>query len=63
MAWSISSCFLVMSSLLSHYIQLTKIEAVFCTLKTELNVRYIFHRTQRHVGIRLLIAFWFTACR
>jgi transposase len=40
-----------------QYIQLTEIEAVFRTLKTELNLRPIFHRTQRRVEAHILIAF------
>ena len=38
-------------------IQLTEIEAVFRTLKTELNLRPIFHRIQRRVEAHILIAF------
>ena len=40
-----------------QYIQLTEIEAVFRTLKTELNLRPIFHRIQRRVEAHILIAF------
>ena len=40
-----------------QYIQLTEIEAVFRTLKTELNLRPIFHRIQRRVQAHILIAF------
>jgi transposase len=37
--------------------QLTEIEAVFRTLKTELNLRPIFHRIQQRVEAHILIAF------
>jgi hypothetical protein len=40
-----------------QYIQLTESEAVFRTLKTELNLRPIFHRIQRRVEAHILIAF------
>ena len=40
-----------------QYIQLTEIEAVFRKLKTELNLRPIFHRIQRRVEAHVLIAF------
>ena len=40
-----------------QYLQLTEIEAVFRTLKTELNLRPIFHRIQRRVQAHILIAF------
>src|SRR5260370_6110248 len=41
-----------------QYIQLTEIEAVFRTLKTELNLRPIFHRIQRRLEPHILIAFF-----
>jgi transposase len=40
-----------------QYIQLTEVEAVFRTLKSELNLRPIFHRIQRRVEAHILIAF------
>jgi transposase len=40
-----------------QYIQLTELEAVFRTLKSELNLRPIFHRIQRRVEAHILIAF------
>jgi hypothetical protein len=39
-----------------QYIQLTEIEAVFRTVKTELNFRPIFHRIQRRAEALILIA-------
>jgi transposase len=40
-----------------QYIQLTDLEAVFRTFKSELNLRPIFHRIQRRVEAHILIAF------
>ena len=37
--------------------QLTEVEAVFRTLKSELNLRPIFHRIQSRVEAHILIAF------
>ena len=37
--------------------QLTEIESVFRTLKSELNLRFIFHRIQSRVEAHILIAF------
>ena len=39
------------------YMQLTEVEAVFRTLKSELNLRPIFHRIQSRVEAHILIAF------
>jgi hypothetical protein len=40
-----------------QYIQLTDLEAVFRTFKSELSLRPIFHRLQRRVEAHILIAF------
>ena len=40
-----------------QYMQLTEVEAVFRTLKSELNLRPIFHRIQSRVEAHILIAF------
>lgn len=40
-----------------HYIQLTEVESVFRTLKSELNLRPIWHRIQQRVEAHILIAF------
>ena len=40
-----------------QYMQLIEIEAVFRTLKSELNLRPIFHRIQSRVEAHILIAF------
>jgi transposase len=41
----------------SHYIQLTEVESIFRTLKSELNLRPIWHRVQKRVEAHILIAF------
>jgi transposase len=38
-------------------VQLTQIEAVFRSLKTELGIRPIFHRLEQRVDAHILIAF------
>jgi transposase len=40
-----------------QYVQLTEVEAVFRTLKSELNLRPIFHWIQSRVEAHILIAF------
>jgi transposase len=40
-----------------QYLQLTEVEQVFRTLKSELNLRPIWHRLQRRVEAHILIAF------
>jgi hypothetical protein len=40
-----------------QYIQLTDVEAVFRTLKSELNLRPVFHLIQRRVEAHILLAF------
>jgi transposase len=40
-----------------QYIQLTEVESVFRTLKSELNLRPIWHRIQQRVEAHILIAF------
>jgi transposase len=40
-----------------QYLQLTDVEAVFRTLKSELDVRPIWHRIQRRVEAHILVAF------
>jgi transposase len=40
-----------------QYLQLTEVEAVFRTLKSELNLRPIWHRLQRRVEAHILVAF------
>jgi transposase len=41
----------------SRYIQLTQIESVFRSLKSELGIRPIYHRLERRVDAHILIAF------
>jgi hypothetical protein len=41
----------------SRYVQLTQIEAVFRSLKSELGIRPIFHRLEHRVDAHILIAF------
>jgi transposase len=41
----------------ARYIQLTQIEAVFRSLKTDLGIRPIYHRLERRVDAHILIAF------
>lgn len=45
------------AKLWAHYIQLTEVESVFRTLKSELNLRPIWHRIQQRVEAHILIAF------
>jgi hypothetical protein len=45
------------AKLWSHYVQLTEVESVFRTLKSELNLRPIWHRIQQRVEAHILIAF------
>jgi transposase len=40
-----------------QYMQLTEVEAAFRTLKSELNLRPIFHRIPSRVEAHILIAF------
>lgn len=64
-AWLHQGAYLLRTNLTDHdpeklwrqYIQLTEVEAVFRTLKSELNLRPIFHRIQRRVEAHILIAF------
>ena len=41
----------------TRYVQLTQIEAVFRTLKSELGIRPVYHRLQHRVDAHILIAF------
>jgi len=41
----------------SRYVQLTQIEAVFRSLKSELGIRPIYHRLERRVDAHILVAF------
>jgi transposase len=41
----------------TRYVQLTQIEAVFRTLKSELRIRPVYHRLEHRVDAHLLIAF------
>jgi transposase len=41
----------------TRYVQLTQIEAVFRSLKTDLGIRPIYHRLERRVDAHILIAF------
>jgi hypothetical protein len=41
----------------TRYVQLTQIEAVFRSLKSELGIRPIYHRLERRVDAHILIAF------
>jgi transposase len=41
----------------TRYIQLTQIEAVFRSLKTDLGIRPIYHRLERRVDAHILVAF------
>src|SRR5215216_3863427 len=41
----------------TRYVQLTQIEAVFRSLKSELGIRPIFHRLEHRVDAHILIAF------
>jgi transposase len=41
----------------TRYIQLTQIEAVFRSLKSELGIRPVYHRLERRVDAHILIAF------
>jgi transposase len=64
-AWLHQGAYLLRTNLTDHdpeklwrqYIQLTEVEAVFRTLKSQLNLRPIFHRIQRRVEAHILIAF------
>jgi transposase len=64
-AWLHQGSYLLRTNLREHdpeklwrqYIQLTEVEAVFRTLKSELNLRPIWHRIQRRVEAHILIAF------
>jgi transposase len=40
-----------------YYLQLTEVESIFRTLKSELNVRPIWHRLQPRIEAHILIAF------
>jgi hypothetical protein len=41
----------------TRYVQLTQIEAVFRSLKSELGIRPVYHRLERRVDAHILIAF------
>jgi hypothetical protein len=41
----------------SRYVQLTQIEAVFRTLKSDLGIRPIYHHLQQRIDAHILIAF------
>ena len=41
----------------TRYVQLTQIESVFCSLKSELGVRPIYHQLERRADAHVLIAF------
>ncbi len=41
----------------TRYVQLTQIEAVFRSLKTDLGIRPIYHRLERRVDAHILVAF------
>ena len=41
----------------TKYIQLTEVESVFRTLKSELAIRPIFHRKERRIKAHVLVAF------
>jgi transposase len=41
----------------TRYVQLTQIEAVFRSLKSDLGIRPIYHRLEKRVGAHILIAF------
>jgi hypothetical protein len=64
-AWLHQGAYLLRTNLIDRnpqmlwrqYIQLTELEAVFRTLKSELNLRPIFHRIQRRIEAHILIAF------
>ena len=64
-AWFREGAYLLRTNLQEHdpeklwrqYMQLIEIEAVFRTLKSELNLRPIFHRIQSRVEAHILIAF------
>ena len=64
-AWFREGAYLLRTNLQEHdpeklwgqYMQLTEVEAVFRTLKSELNLRPIFHRIQSRVEAHILIAF------
>jgi transposase len=64
-AWFQEGAYLLRTNLQEHdpeklwrqYMQLTEVEAVFRTLKSELNLRPIFHRIQSRVEAHILIAF------
>jgi hypothetical protein len=64
-AWFHQGAYLLRTNLLEHdperlwgqYTQLTELESVFRTLKSELNLRPIFHRIQSRVEAHILIAF------
>jgi transposase len=64
-AWLHQGAYLLRTNLIEHdpeklwrqYMQLTEVEAVFRTLKSELNLRPIFHRLQSRVEAHILIAF------
>ena len=64
-AWFQEGAYLLRTNLQEHdpeklwrqYMQLIEIEAVFRTLKSELNLRPIFHRIQSRVEAHILIAF------
>jgi transposase len=45
------------AKLWAQYVQLTEVESVFRTLKSELNLRPIWHRIQHRVEAHILIAF------
>ena len=64
-AWFQEGAYLLRTNLQEHdpeklwrqYMQLIEIEAVFRTLKSELNLRPVFHRIQSRVEAHILIAF------
>ena len=64
-AWFQQGAYLLRTNLQEHdpeklwrqSMQLTEIESVFRTLKSELNLRFIFHRIQSRVEAHILIAF------
>jgi hypothetical protein len=51
------------SLLWTQYVQLTQIEAVFRSLKSELGIRPIYHHLEHRVGAHISCVFWPTLCR